>query len=411
MRRVRRSIPAAAGAFVLAALLVLAGEAVAAGSSTTTSSGAQQPLQIRSASLIQDGQQLVWRVELDQPFSPATLARDQRSLCLLLERVASGSVRGQVCVAPPAHHSTQARLVYMSVTAAGPGPGKVIGATVTRTSSSDLQASFLPAAVDLTYGPIRWQVTSTVRGAACAPPTPSGGCSALYPAAPTLLKLHTPVLTGCVASGPSLAYHGPAREREIALTFDDGPWNDPPTADFLRVLEREHVPATFFEIGRQIAPYDPGGKQEKQMLADGDMIGDHSWSHPNVAALPANQQRAQLLDTAAAIRNATGGFTPCLWRPPYGAISSSLVSLARSLGFLTIMWDVDPRDWALPGVGAIYSNVVSNAHNGSIVIQHFGGGPRYETLSALPQEIATLRARGYRFVTVDQMLGLKLVYR
>jgi len=75
------------------------------------------------------------------------------------------------------------------------------------------------------------------------------------------------------------------------------------------------------------------------------------------------------------------------------------------------MWDVDPRDWALPGVNAIYSNVVSHAHDGAIVIQHFGGGPRYQTLAALPREIDALRAKGYKFVTVTQLLGLQLLYR
>ncbi|HEY2653316.1 MAG TPA: polysaccharide deacetylase family protein, partial [Solirubrobacteraceae bacterium] len=170
-------------------------------------------------------------------------------------------------------------------------------------------------------------------------------------------------------------------------------------------------PATFFEIGRQIAPYDPGGAVERRMLADGDMIGDHTWSHRDMATLRPGAQRDQLLKAAGAIKHATGGFTPCLWRPPYGATSPSLIALARSLGFLTIMWNIDPRDWALPGVGAIYSNVVDNARNGAIVIQHSGGGPRFQTLAALPQEIDTLRSQGYRFVTVDQLLGLKLVYR
>jgi peptidoglycan/xylan/chitin deacetylase (PgdA/CDA1 family) len=75
------------------------------------------------------------------------------------------------------------------------------------------------------------------------------------------------------------------------------------------------------------------------------------------------------------------------------------------------MWDVDPRDWSMPGVGAIYSNIVAHAHNGAIVIQHVGGGPRQQTLAALPREIETLRAKGYRFVTVDQLLGLQLLYR
>ncbi|MGZ6373052.1 MAG: hypothetical protein ACXWL8_06615 [Candidatus Limnocylindria bacterium] len=75
------------------------------------------------------------------------------------------------------------------------------------------------------------------------------------------------------------------------------------------------------------------------------------------------------------------------------------------------MWDVDPSDYTLPGATVIYRRVVAAAHDGAIVIQHFGGGPRYQTLAALPREIATLRAAGYRFVTVAQLLGLKLIYR
>ena len=81
------------------------------------------------------------------------------------------------------------------------------------------------------------------------------------------------------------------------------------------------------------------------------------------------------------------------------------------MGFTTIGWNVDPRDWATPGTGAIYSNVVSNARPGAIVIQHDGGGNRSETLAALPHEIDTLRQEGYRFVTITQMLGYRLLYK
>ncbi|HWF24605.1 MAG TPA: polysaccharide deacetylase family protein [Solirubrobacteraceae bacterium] len=223
-------------------------------------------------------------------------------------------------------------------------------------------------------------------------------------------KQHTPRLVGCVARGPSVVHGGSSRVHDIALTFDDGPWYQPPTIDFVKLLAREHVPATFFEIGRQISGYDPTGSVERAMLAAGDTIGDHTWDHPNMAALGAARQRSELELTIAAIRRATG-FTPCLWRPPYGDISPELISLARSLGLLTILWNIDPRDWALPGVNAIVNNVAANARNGGIVEEHFGGGPRYETLAALPREIAGLRARGYRFVTVAELLGLRMVSR
>jgi peptidoglycan-N-acetylglucosamine deacetylase len=396
----------------VAALAVSAlGTVLVANQAAAASSTPPAPLKVQATTLVQDGPQLVWNLRLSGPFAPEALAPNHRTLCLLIERPESGIVESQVCLAGPPRHSRTPRLLYGRITSHGSGVLHAIAATITRASPAELTASFLPDAIDRSYVPLRWQVISTLRSAACAPTAPGGGCFELYPPSPTLLALHTPVLTGCVPSGRSLVYSGSTHTREIALTFDDGPWNDPPSARFLDVLEREHVPATFFEIGRQIAGFDPRGAVERRMLADGDMIGDHSWSHPMVATLPASQQRRQLLETAAAIRHATGGFTPCLWRPPYGDISPSLVALARSLGFLTIMWNVDPRDWALPGVGAIYSNVVTNSRNGAIVLQHFGGGPRFQTLAALPLEIANLRRRGYQFVTVTQLLGLRLVYR
>ena len=112
-----------------------------------------------------------------------------------------------------------------------------------------------------------------------------------------------------------------------------------------------------------------------------------------------------------AIKGATHGFEPCLFRAPYGATSPGLISVASSMGFKTIQWDIDPRDWARPGTGAIYGNVVANAHPGAIILQHDGGGDRSETLAALPQEIQTLRSRGYKFVTITQLFGMRLLYR
>jgi len=126
--------------------------------------------------------------------------------------------------------------------------------------------------------------------------------------------------------------------------------------------------------------------------------------------MSASGVRSQIAMTAAAIKKATG-FQPCLFRAPYGSVNSTVINTARSLGFSTIQWDVDPRDWSLPGTSAIISRVLSGTRNGSIVLQHFAGGPRYQTLNALPTEISTLKARGYKFVTVTQMLGYKLIYK
>lgn len=395
---------------LLVAIATIATIATASVTATATASTPiTQPLQVRATSLAQDGQQLVWRLRLSASFSPGALARDGRALCLLIERTANGTVASQACITGPSRHGRMPRLVYMPITSKGAGRPRAVDATVSRSGSRDLVASFLPVNVGIGYNPLRWQVLSALRTTACAPSAPNrAGCVALTPSKPALLKLHTPQLVGCVPSGPNWVFHGPTNVRQIALTFDDGPWYDTP--QFLALLEREHVPATFFEIGDQIGTYGQGGAIERRMLADGDMVGDHTWDHANVSG-GGSFAASEISQAAAAIRGATGGFQPCLFRAPYGAVSSGLTSEARSLGFTTIQWDIDPRDWARPGTDAIYQNVVQNAHDGAIVIQHDGGGDRSETLAALPREIDTLRRAGYRFVTVTQMLGYQLLYR
>jgi peptidoglycan/xylan/chitin deacetylase (PgdA/CDA1 family) len=366
-------------------------------------------LQVQSSSLVQQGRQVTWKLQLTTPFSPAALASGGRSLCLLLERVSNGSPTGQLCVAGPLPGGHNARLLYQKIGSSGPGQAVAVNASVTRAGSRTLAATFRPTSFGVAYRSLRWQVINTLRPPACTPPKPNRvGCLTLFPAKPALARLHTPQLVGCVPSGNPFVSNGPRTRRVVALTFDDGPWYDTP--QFLDILEHYHVVATFFEIGEQIGTYGQDGAVERRMLADGDMVGDHTWSHPNVSGA-GSFAAGQISSTAAALKQATRGFTPCLFRAPYGATSPALIAEAHSMGFTTVQWDVDPTDWARPGTGAIYSRVVGGARPGSIILQHDGGGNRSETLAALPQEIQTLRSRGYGFVTVTQLLGQRLIYR
>jgi peptidoglycan/xylan/chitin deacetylase (PgdA/CDA1 family) len=390
-------------------LITLVGALAAAAPVAGASSATPRPLTVQSSALTQNAQQLTWTLTLAGPFSPARLARAGRSLCLLLEHPARGNVFGQLCVTGPRPGGRHPRIVYEPITRTGPGAPVVIDATLTRQGSRSLTASFTPTSFGLALKPVRWQVISTLKPPACTPPKPNRvGCLILFPAKAALLEAHTPKLVGCLPNGSPFVNSGRTDKRVIALTFDDGPWYDTP--QFLDILERYHVPATFFEIGEQISTFGQGGAIERRMLADGDMVGDHTWSHADVAA-GGPFARSQIQMTADAIRQATHGFTPCLFRAPFGATSPALISLVLSMGFTAIQWDIDPRDWARPGTAAIYDNVVTNAHPGAIVLQHDGGGDRSETLAALPQEIQTLRSRGYQFVTITQMFGMKLLYK
>ena len=368
------------------------------------------PSAVASASVTQSAREVVWTVKLAAPFSPARLKAAHRSLCLLVERPVSARVTGLLCVIGPRPGHVSPRLVYQPVVRGVAGPASVVSATLTARGSRELTVSFAPNIYgSATYASFRWQVRTTLRPPACTPARPNAaGCVRLFPATPSLATLHTPQVVGCVPSGPDYVTNGSRSVREIALTFDDGPWYDTP--QFLDVLEREKVPATFFQIGEHVPVYGgAAGAVDRRMLADGDMIGDHTWNHADVAA-GGSFAAGEISQAAQAIKAATG-FTPCLFRAPSGAVSAGLESEARSMGFTTIQWDVDPRDWATPGTASIYHTVTSTAQNGSIILQHDGGGNRSETLAALPQEIAFFKRQGYRFVTVTQMLGQRLLYR
>lgn len=209
---------------------------------------------------------------------------------------------------------------------------------------------------------------------------------------------------GCVARGPAAArFDGPPR-RVVALTFDDGP--STLTPQFARMLRAEHAVGTFFMIGDRLSAGDRPLLHEE--LRDGDALGDHSWSHPD---LPLSGDVLSQLRDAKGLIAKLSGYTPCVFRPPYGAYDRTVLQTARSLRLATIVWDVDPRDWALPGTGAIVSTVLSEVRPGSIVLSHDGGGPRGQTLAAYPAIIAALRRRGYRFVTVPQLLGFRTIYK
>jgi peptidoglycan/xylan/chitin deacetylase (PgdA/CDA1 family) len=209
-------------------------------------------------------------------------------------------------------------------------------------------------------------------------------------------------VVGCRSRGDLDYRHGPSR-REVAFGFDDGPYPD--TAAFVRMLARNRAPATFFVIGRQVtAAYRAAMLQE---LREGDVLGDHTFSHPDLTRT--RDVRGQLQSTIGAIRRATG-YTPCVFRPPYGAYNASVVRTARSLGLATVTWNVDPSDYLQPGPRTIERRVLEQVQPGSIVISHDGGGPRGRTLAAYPAIIRALRARGYRIVTIPQLLGFRPVY-
>lgn len=190
---------------------------------------------------------------------------------------------------------------------------------------------------------------------------------------------------------PSAMAHSP----DVALTFDDGP-QPTFTPQVLNVLQLYHVQATFFCIGSQVRKY-PG--IVRQTYQDGDVVGNHTWSHPNLTRLSPDEIRSQIRSASTAIQQTTGR-APTLFRPPYDATNATVGRIAAQLGLVQTEWTIDTRDWQRPGVAAIVSTVLNSARNGSIIILHDGGGDRSQTVQALPLIIKGLRQRGFTFIAL-----------
>ena len=186
---------------------------------------------------------------------------------------------------------------------------------------------------------------------------------------------------------------------EIALTFDDGP-NPTYTPQILAILQEFGIKATFFDIGYLVKDYPALVQQE---YSAGHIVGEHSWSHPDLTRLSVSNVRSQLAVASDAVQSAIG-IRPTFFRPPYGAVNLTVMQQAKALNLSIIVWNDDPQDWSLPGVHVIIQRAVDEARNGTIILMHDGGGNRTQTIAALPTVISTLQARGYRFVTIQQLV-------
>ncbi|MBE1574376.1 polysaccharide deacetylase family protein [Amycolatopsis roodepoortensis] len=192
--------------------------------------------------------------------------------------------------------------------------------------------------------------------------------------------------------------HGSRERRQVALTFDDGP--QPPYTDLvLDILERYGVPATFFCVGTYAKAHP---ESLARMAEQGHAIGNHTWSHPFLPELTRPQLIEQIERTGDAIAEASGSKTT-LFRPPYGLCSPEVVGWLGELDLTTVLWDVAPDDWMMPGTDFISRLVLDGARSGSVVLLHDSGGDRTQTVGSLPQMIEGLLEREFRFVAVDDL--------
>ena len=432
------------GVGLVIAVLSLALASPAEGSSRKDRADAVGPLDLAKASVTQSGRTTHlllrtrgrWRVSQLAPKPQLQRVRPPSYLCLEL-RTAGG--RSRSCF------GTDRKGKPSLVRGKLAGNGKVRKYSgvpvkrIRRPNRRTIEAVFRSEAIGLRPGRFRWLAISGWNDPSCfpaEPPTdelpadegPPGArrgwkaqrgtvsCLDRVPNRGSVKsKLRRPQIVGCTRDEQLVNRNGSRGKRRVALTFDDGPSQY--TSRVIQILDRHRAKGTFYVLGSEV----PGrASLLRRMLRRGHEIGNHTTNHATNASL------ADIATTNRRIRDAAG-FTPCTFRPPGGALSSATANAAWQLGMSNVLWDVDTRDWQLPGPGAIearlgdglgdyepprsgaiHERAVSPAQNGSIILLHDGGGFRGQTVAALPGIIEELQRRGFRLVTVSRLLGERM---
>lgn len=185
-------------------------------------------------------------------------------------------------------------------------------------------------------------------------------------------------------------------QKVVALTFDDGP-SYLTTPSVLAALKKNKAKATFFVVGQMASKQ---GKLLRQMVKDGHIVGNHSFSHP----YHPDEKKAsyELKLTNRIIHNAIGVF-PTIFRPPGGVMDSWTARIAKSQGMASVIWTGSSADTSTKSSAVVYKNVIAATHPGAIILMH---DVKPHTAAAVPAILATLKKKGYRFVTVPEMLRL-----
>ena len=222
-----------------------------------------------------------------------------------------------------------------------------------------------------------------------APATPAPATAVPAPAA-TPAPAPAPQITfsQCRVEGPY-----------IAMTFDDGP-HGANTPRLLDMLKQRGIKATFFVVGQCAAEFPD---IMKRIVAEGHEIASHSWSHPQLTKMGEEGVTDQLQKTHDIIRHTTG-VEPKVMRPPFGAFTPNQRAWAnKKWGYKIIMWDVDPLDWKVRNAEHVKSEILRQTVAGSIILTH---DIHKSTIDAMPETLDGLTAKGFKFVSVSDLLAM-----
>lgn len=202
------------------------------------------------------------------------------------------------------------------------------------------------------------------------------------------------------ANTTSLFINGFTKEKKIALTFDDGP-DRTITPKILDILNENNVKASFFFIGNQI---DSVSNIVKIADAEGHLVLNHSFTHPQLTKKSDSEIQNELLNTENKIFQLIGK-RPAIIRPPYGDLSQETVTSITQNNYKMVQWSIDTLDWSQMEKDNIVKNAVGNARPGDIILMHSNSN-KTPTVEALPVIIKELTDKGYEFVTLDKLLDI-----
>jgi len=238
-----------------------------------------------------------------------------------------------------------------------------------------------------------------VLGLTMAGPSQAGGGAHHGPRA---LSRRTSASCPKPSYGPQYYAPGGPPAKTVALTFDDGPGKT--TARILKILRRNHVPATFLNIGQNMAARPRLVRRESRQ---GFLLGNHTWNHPDMVTLSRRQQAAEM-DQVIAEQRKLAGTVPCVFRPPYGDYDATTLRLAQRRRMAVWLWSVDTEDWKAEGSASAYwvNRIVRLAEQeggalaNPVVLMHNAPAGDPATALALPRIIAFFRHHHYRFVNL-----------
>lgn len=192
---------------------------------------------------------------------------------------------------------------------------------------------------------------------------------------------------------------GDKDKKELYLTFDNG-YENGHTLKVLDVLKEKKVPAAFFVTGHYVKDQP---ELIKRMVKEGHVIGNHSWSHPDMTQIPVGRMKEELSKVQEEVSHLTGQKEMHFERPPRGIFSEQTLAVSRELGYTTVFWSVAYQDWNTKqqkGWNHAYQKVMSQLHPGAVILLHSVSKDNAEALAKI---IDDARKQGYEFKSLEQL--------